>query len=282
MEIVAMSVSWIEAFIAYGHSRFPVRLFFPLAFFISTAGQVGYPGIRPGNLMIVTLLAFGLLFQFRLWDDLSDQTQDRIDHPDRVLSKTKATTHFRCLLIVSRLFNFVLVLLFFGPSGQLLVFILLNGALLLWYQWLRGYWANPFLGYHIILLKYPTFVYLMNRNPSQSLGLHLFLSMALVYFCFCVYEVLHDKKLPLLKSTAKMLFIEMSALIFISAMMVIATPGRNDLTVFLQGALAVVGAFILATLFKRHQGQIDLKGLRYSVFVIVFLQILTFSFSEGL
>jgi len=279
MEIAAMSVSWIEDPIAYGRSRFPARLFFPLALFIGMAGQAGNQGIDPGNLALATLLSFGLLFQFRLWDDLGDQAQDRINHPDRVLSKTDATLYFRGLLLVAGLFNFTLVLLIFGPGDQAGVFVLLNGAFLLWYQWLRGVLAKPIPGYHVILLKYPAFVYLVNKDPFEEAGRPLLLSMGLVYFSFCIYEVLHDKGLHLLKSTVKVLFIEMAVLIFISATMVISIEDRSGLAVFLQGGLAVAGAYISATLFKRHQGRIDLKGWRYSIFVVGFLQLLTFSLS---
>lgn len=282
MEIAVMSVPWIEELTAYGHSRFPVRLFFPLALFISMAGQVGSQGGDPDSLAISTFLSFGLLFQFRLWDDLSDQARDLVDYPDRILSKTNATENFRILLFGSGLFNFMLVLLIYGHGHQSSVFVLLSSAFLLWYQWLRSFCSNPFLCYHVLLIKYPAFVYLLNRSPFQNPGVHLFLSMALVYFSFCIYEVLHDKRLHRLKSALKVLFIEMSAMIFISAMIVISSSDRGRPAVLLQSLLAVLGVFVLATLFKRHKGGFKLNGWRYSAFVVAFFQILAFSLSEGL
>lgn len=283
METVVMSDSWIEAFFEYGRSRFPIRLFLPLAFFISIAAQVGNQGIDPDSLVISTLLALGLLFQFRLWDDLNDRARDRIAHPNRLLSKTVNTTHFHALHIAALIFNFILLVLLSIPRDQIEMFILLNGSFLLWYRWLHRYCVSRIIACHVILLKYPAFVYLLNRNSSEDLGLHLFLSMISVYFCFCIYELLHDQELHFIKSTLKVLFIEMSTLSLIFAIMTVelVTLGGR-LAVLLQAMLVVSGVLTLVMLFKRHRAQLDLKHWRYSVFVIAFLQILWFSLSSVL
>lgn len=187
-----MSGSWIEKFAAYRRSRFPAVIFVPLGFLLCLAGS---DGLRIGarELAVKLALACGLLFQFRLWDDLSDRERDRLDHPDRVLVKTPSPALFRALLLLTFALNSVLIALQPAALSRAAVFLALTAGLLFWYRHLRAVCGGDLIHCHVILAKYPAFVYLV--SSSETLEARLWVSMLLVYFSFCIYEFLHDRRL---------------------------------------------------------------------------------------
>src|SRR5437870_9734138 len=75
----------LEELIRYRRSRVPLRLYLPLAVFLTIAAQLTGRQGTILTLLIDLALAGTMLFQFRLWDDLTDRERDRLEHPERVL-----------------------------------------------------------------------------------------------------------------------------------------------------------------------------------------------------
>ena len=283
MEIAALSVLPIEEAARYSRTRFPVKIYLPLALFLCTAALAGGRPMEPINLMLAFVLALSLLYQFRLWDDLSDREFDRLDHPERVLARTTSVTFFRTGVFVAFLYNFTLIGVSAGSSWQLkaIVFALLNGSFFVWYRWRSELCHNEIAGSHVVLGKYPIFVYLLSGESAATSSVRLALAMLLVYLCFCVYELLHDARLHQGPGALKTLAIEMTALWVVSAVMAIVLADRGGPAVILQTTLTAAGGFCLTMLFLRRRAGVQTDIESYAVFVVGFFQALTFSLGGG-
>ena len=176
-----MFKSSTETLIRYRRERFRWRVFGPVAV-VLTVAAIPAPLLFPLSFLAVMLV----LFQFRLWDDLADRDYDLIHHPHRVLSQCDRASSFYGLVVAAALTSSVLLLLLSRPIAP---FLLLCGATLLWYAQVPGRTRRTILGRHVLLLKYPAFVWLIApAHPPQ-----LFVSMFIVYVSSAVYEVLHDR-----------------------------------------------------------------------------------------
>ena len=283
MEIAALSALPIKEAARYSRTRFPVTIYLPLALFLCTAALAGGRPLEPIDLTLAFVLALSLLFQFRLWDDLSDRELDRLDHPERVLTRTTAVTFFRALVCVTFLLNFTLICVSAGSNWQLkaIVFALLNGSFFVWYRWRSELCRNEIGASHVVLGKYPIFVYLLSGESAATSNVRLALAMLLVYLCFCVYELLHDAKLHRLPGALKLLAGEMTALCAVSAVMAITLTGHSGAVAIVQAAITVTGGLFLARLFLRSRAGRRTERESYAVFVVGFFQALTFSLGGG-
>ena len=140
METTALWNWSLEELIRYRRTRFPVRLGLPLAVFLTTAGQVTGQLGSPITWLANLALAGGMLFQFRLWDDLADWERDRLHHPERVLVRASSLAPFHFLLLLLFGLNTTGIAIL-RPITQTVVFLALNGAFYLWYSG-----AHKFLG----------------------------------------------------------------------------------------------------------------------------------------
>jgi len=235
--------------------------------------------MEPIKLTLAFALALSLLYQFRLWDDLSDREYDRVDHPERVLARTTSVTFFRTLVFVAFLSNFALIGVSAGSSWQLkaIAFALLNGFFFVWYRRRSELCRNEIGASHVVLGKYPTFIYLLSGESAATSGVRLALAMLLVYLCFCVYELLHDAKLSRVPGALKLLAGEMTALCAVSAVMAITLTEHGGAVAIVQAAITVAGGLFLARLFLRTRAGLRTELENYAVFVVGFFQALTFS-----
>lgn len=127
------------------------------------------------------LLAALLIAQFRLWDDLADLQHDAHHHPQRVLVSTVHRYKFVLLCIVAALPS-VWILWLWRDLAQLLGYVGLCAVIGTIYtassQWPRV--AHD----HLVLLKYPAFVWLCANNPqpyrTAVIGMALWLVLALI------------------------------------------------------------------------------------------------------
>ncbi len=279
MEIAALSVLPIEEAARYSRTRFPVKIYLPLALFICAAALAGGRPLEPINLTLAFALALSLLFQFRLWDDLGDRERDRLDFPERVLVRTTSVKFFQTLVFVAFLYNFALIGVLAGSSWQLktIVFALLNGSFFMWYRWRFELCRNEIGASHVVLGKYPIFIYLLSGESAATSSVRLALAMLLVYLCFCVYELLHDAKLSRVPGALKLLAGEMTALCAVSAVMAITLTERGSAVAIVQAAITVAGGLFLARLFLRSRAGLRTELENYAVFVVGFFQALTFS-----
>jgi len=175
----------------YRRERFPLRVFAPVAAVLTFAAFA--KGLPSGPLEVVLSLMASLLllFQFRLWDDLSDRDHDRVHHPDRVLSRCgDRVSSFHALVALSGLTNCMAVI-WLGHSS--VPFLIVCGVALFWYAGVSTTFRGSIVGRHLLMLKYPTFVWLIapSRSPEPISA------MAIVYVCSALYELLHDRAMRL-------------------------------------------------------------------------------------
>jgi len=158
--------------------------------------------INPRECIFAFVLAQLLVFELRLWDDLSDRERDRHRHPERLLCQRESVRPFVVLLGLLLLFNISLVAVVL-PWQSLMTLVALHVALAVWYavRPLAGW--GPVLNYHLILLKYPAIVVALGAQAHFE-GAHMetarnwtpvCVSAALIYLMLCIHEVVHDVSL---------------------------------------------------------------------------------------
>ena len=190
-----MSESWIELCRAYRLERYGLRMFLPIAIGLAVAASAA---TRPESWILSGLL----VFQFRLWDDLADIDFDRLNHPGRVLVKAGRHTAFYVLLISSALLNMLLAT---WLSASLITCLVINACAVIWYHVFPAVWRRSFAGRHLTLLKYPMFVWVLAGDILMD-------SMAFIYLCAAIYELLHDQDMRLHSAWRAVLTVELFSL----------------------------------------------------------------------
>ena len=281
MEVEDVSRLAADELFAYFRTRLPVGIYLPLALFLYTAGVAAGRRIDARSFALGLTLAYTLLLQFRLWDDLNSRGQDRLEHPERVLSKVKALLPFHKLFFLSLVFNCAVLFLEPDFRPKLAGFIALNGGLLLWYRRRLGLSLNKIINSHVVLAKYPLFVYLLS-DTSRAASTPYLLSLSVVYLCFCVYELLHDKTLWTAPWARRVLGVEMLALVVVYGLM--AAELRSSVTVatVTQVILTTAGGLASILLFFRHRSQTISSNWNYAVIIIGFAGLVNFSLGNKL
>ncbi len=127
------------------------------------------------------ILAVLLIVQFRLWDDLADRWHDAHYHSQRVLIGT-VHGHKFVLLCLALALPIVWALWVWRNPARLLGYAALCAAVGMLYI-ASTQWPRIVRG-HLVLLKYPVFVWLGAINPqayrSVMVGIALWLVLALV------------------------------------------------------------------------------------------------------
>src|SRR5262249_19610484 len=177
----------------------------------SLAGD-SLPGV--GALVRRVGLAVSLLLQFRIWDDLTDRERDRQRHPERILACARALGPVQRLGGAAAAASVALLATGPEPVWRLAVYAVLVLGLHGWYTVSRRVWTAPLLHYHLILAKYPVFVWLLGGDTTRPLP-RLLAALA-VYFALCAYEVLHDPDTAAIPGARWALHAELVALVAIS------------------------------------------------------------------
>ncbi len=268
----AMCAWWSEESRAYVRERFPLALYVPLAVLLAVAAEVGsgtqplVPRVRDG------LLAWGLVFQFRLWDDLADRERDRRERPERVLSRARSPRPFHQLMAVAIAGN---VLLFGLPRPSLPVFIgyvALQAVFAGWYAVMRHRVRWRIGAALVVLTKYPAFVALLAMPVGGAPAWRLPLAMAVVYLCFGVYELLHDERLRSSALSLPVLAGQALALQGLLAGLVWVVREQRALAV--QGVLCLATATLQAWLLHRWCRGRAPGPPAYALFALCLLQLL--------
>lgn len=188
----------IELFAAYLRERFSPLVFGPAIGLHAAAALWAAPELHHGLFaasVAVAGFATALLLQFRLWDDLEDRERDRQSHPERVLARTRPTP-FRAAFAFLTVLNVVLL----AAAGSRLAvagLVVLNVFFWIAYRRLRRELSERVWTYQVLLIKYPVFVGLLAASIGSPLPWRLAAAAIAVYLCACVYEALHDRRLPL-------------------------------------------------------------------------------------
>jgi 4-hydroxybenzoate polyprenyltransferase len=185
MAITGAFMSWMSDLIAYRRTRLPWAVFVPLAICLRlVTGAIG-----DSLAWASCAFAWLLLVQFRLLDDLMDRHRDAADHPERVLVRASYVRPFGLLLLLLTALNGFLA----GLSSPqfLLMYCVLTALQSAWYILRQNFAIPEGLHVHVLLTKYPMFVYLVHPSHQASPS---WLVLGGVYLALCVYEGLHDRR----------------------------------------------------------------------------------------
>jgi hypothetical protein len=261
-ETAALSAWWTNDLVGYVRTRLPPHIFVPLALFLWGAASVGRASRVPYEAIA---LAWTLVAQFRLWDDLADRDEDRARHPERVLARAASLRPFRGLVLALFLVNTAWLLLWSAPA--VVLFLALNAFFAAWYAGLRRACPGRAGRAHVVLLKYPAFVYTVAAPPDPVPEDRLVAVAAMVYLTFCIHEVLHDDRLRGAAASV-VLAGEMAALALLAL----------RLTASSAQIIAVgIGAALLGALYVHHQRRPLRTPWPYVVFAIAGAWLLVFA-----
>ena len=177
--------TWIPV-AAWRASRLPLARFMPLALLIAGAAA-SHADRALQETLIRFPVAFLLVAQFRLWDDIVDRARDRLHHPDRVLTDVDAIGAFLLTATLLGVVNVTAVALLNG-AGPMVGLLMLHALLAAWYglRTKRDLWHA-----HALLLKYPAFVLILSTEPAS---LPVAAGAALIYAAMCMFELFQRRR----------------------------------------------------------------------------------------
>ncbi len=164
------------------------------------------------------VLGVVLIVQFRLWDDLADFDKDQREHPMRVLCTTQHRRAFQRLWLLMT----AITLLWLAIFGSVKAFIALS-LLIIFMAALYAFpqrRAWPLMDYHLVLLKYPTFVLIIVLFTSGTPRTSQIIMACVVYLLLCSYEVFHDPALRSRRDFRSVAVIEFIAAIGLSVLII--------------------------------------------------------------
>lgn len=151
------------------------------------AGLIAIGAGSPAGLLDV-LLAWLLIAEFRLWDDLADRDRDRLTHPERTLVRVDGTGRFVAMCAGLGAMNVMATgMLHGGPAVAVLV--VLHAGMAAYYRWRP---AAPGRTSDLLLLaKYPGFA-LVLAQPGTEAWPRIAAGAAAVYVAACAFEIWHN------------------------------------------------------------------------------------------
>ena len=178
--------------LAWLRERLPVRRFGPIAAAIACPPQlVAFRGA--GAFAVDVAIAWLLLAQFRLWDDLVDRERDRERHPHRVLARTSRVKAYVLLCVALAIGN--ALVLGSRESARLALSLFVALTALLAAAYTRPY-RTPATDL-IRLAKYPVFVLLIAAGHPEGYGAAAYAAAIAAFVVAVAYEVWHDADTPL-------------------------------------------------------------------------------------
>jgi hypothetical protein len=155
--------SSFDALRAWRATRVPLPRYLALAAFLARAALLG-DAPHFAHALTNVVLAFTLVVQFRLWDDLTDRSRDRIEHPERILAVARDLRPFVAAAWCIGVGNAVALAGGYGMS-TCLGFLVLNAAIAAWYRLHR---KRGLTHIFVLYLKYPAFVLLLASAHSTA------------------------------------------------------------------------------------------------------------------
>jgi hypothetical protein len=182
---VEPSKSFAAELLAYARERLLAPRILVLGGAVAACAAVASRAQHPE---LTAPLAFLMVWQFRLWDDLEDLGFDRVLHPGRVLVLSAAPRAFGAAVIASVLAVGTALALTAGV-GRALTYAVLAAVVASGYRLLRKAPQRRLLRTHWVLAKYPAFVFLAAWQPVIGRAV---LVAALVYLVLCLIEIADD------------------------------------------------------------------------------------------
>ena len=168
---------------AWRAERLPWTRFAALALAVAWIASLGQPFV-PSAAVGRFVLAFTLVVQFRLWDDLVDRERDRTRHPERVMTRSVDLGAF-VLACVGLGAGNVLALLVLHGAAAATGLALLSAVLGAWYRLHPG---RGIIHAHVLLLKYPLFAFVLSGEATESWA--RIPAAAALYSGLCLFEFL--------------------------------------------------------------------------------------------
>ena len=188
-----MSLSKLLA--SYIQTRFPVARYVPLSVFLAAAGLAPVSPVHPWQWIFSTILAFSLLLQLRIWDDIADRDHDREMYPNRVLCQIEDLQPFIVAVFGLFVLNGALILIYHGGIAKPLVYLAFCSFFLAWYRFRSGVVRGSVVHSLCILLKYPVVAWLVTVSaPDRYLPLQL-MCLFSVYLILIIFELLDDSSI---------------------------------------------------------------------------------------
>lgn len=195
MALVVSYAASIELLSRYIRERLPARIFIPASLFIAAGAGIGADVSDFTGYILRSCVAFGLVLQFRLWDDLESLAHDRSVHPTRLLCRMPDTGLISRLLPILAAANIAFVYCLTSNWTRTVLVVALVAVFAFGYRCARHVQLGPLGASHVLLLKYPMFVWILSPLPGLETPLSLLLAMVAVFLGFSIHEVLHDDRL---------------------------------------------------------------------------------------
>jgi 4-hydroxybenzoate polyprenyltransferase len=135
--------------------------------------------------------AVGLVWAFRLWDDLADLAYDRIHHPERKLVSSTTRPSFAAALGIVLAAAVGALVLAERPRQALALGLLCAFLAAVYLPW-RGRVDRRLMRAHLVLAKYPVFIYVAAVRPVSTT---VAMIAGAAYLALCVIEILDDPAL---------------------------------------------------------------------------------------
>lgn len=163
------------------------------------------------QIMVTAALATMLVFQFRLWDDLSDAVYDLRWQPARAAVVAGASAHLRRVVALTGLLALA-TLWIWRTRSQAGAYILLLAGFAVLYRLDLDTGARRIVRVHLVLTKYPVFVYLCSVNAP--IGAVLCAGFG-AYLALNIYELATDRALRAWPARRWMLVLEIMVILLI-------------------------------------------------------------------
>lgn len=201
------STSFLDDLANYAASRLAVGRIVWLWLTLSACVLIVSREILWVSAILGSLLAAMLIAQFRLWDDLTDRDFDAVLHPQRILV---TTSHTRRFIYLCGLLTLPITALLGIGSG--ITHLAVYGALLIvmFVLYAAGGATLPrLLREHLVLLKYPVFIWLgaQDADPVRWAWVS-----AVAYLSLGLFELVSHPDLPRSVAWRRVMLIEIAAL----------------------------------------------------------------------
>ena len=180
-----LSKSFAAEFLAYARERLLTPKILTLGGAVAACATVASRAQHPE---LTAPLAFVLVWQFRLWDDLEDLGFDRVYHPERLLVRSAALRAFAATAAASMLAVGATLALAAG-AGRALAYAVLVALFAAGYRLFREAPHRRLLRAHWVLAKYPALVFLAAWQPVSGRAAAV---AALLYLMLCLIEIADD------------------------------------------------------------------------------------------
>ena len=188
-------MSQFESTLQYFKTRLLTGKLALLVSLLTLASFAGASGVTLQESVIRFALLSGLVVWFRLWDDLADREADRHMHPERILVQAQSLTPFYMLWAALLITNGIAVWEVSGDLWRMAGLTVTVFTFTAWYALRDRVSKNPVVRSHVVLLKYPLFVWLVAGTVSAERWPVLTCTLVLVFVGLSLYEILHDPKM---------------------------------------------------------------------------------------